>query len=238
MVNDLPGCLWLRLWVSGYELQGRRRMPGQATITQHLNTLFYYLPGCSDRLFYYLPGCSWLGLSGGQGRRQLPSNKVDWYLYSMSCLDIPHFAPEDAGKSSKGARGSKGYQRRQPLASNKINGLWLVGYFCLASEEAGKSSRGGWGFQAGDGYPTMSRLFYYILAYLFLAWTWTLRERKGRAPGAAEYKAGDNFSTQQQDRLIPYTIWVTRISLILPLRMHARAPRAPGAAEVAKGGDH
>ncbi len=34
MVYDLPGCLWLGLWGGGEELQGQRRMPGQAAIAQ------------------------------------------------------------------------------------------------------------------------------------------------------------------------------------------------------------
>ncbi len=85
-----------------------------------------------------LPGCLWLGLWGGgeelQGQQRMPTHATITQqqdrlipVYSMSCLvTIPHFAPEDAGKSSKGARGSKGCQRRKSLASNKMNGLWLA----------------------------------------------------------------------------------------------------------------
>ncbi len=118
MVNDLPGCLWLRLWGSGDELQGRQRMPGQVT-------------DCSITCLR-VPG---LGLSGGREGLQAQqmmlkqaaiTQQQDWLVYSMSYKDISHFAPEDAGKSFKGTRGRKGCQRRQPLASNKINGLLLA----------------------------------------------------------------------------------------------------------------
>ncbi len=77
----------------------------------------------------------------------------------------------------------------------------------MASERQRRAPGAAPDSRAGDDYPTMSRLFYYILACLFLALTWPLRAWQGRALGAAEDdKAGDNFSTQQRDRLVPYTI--------------------------------
>jgi hypothetical protein len=63
----------------------------------------------------------------------------------------------------------------------------------LASEEAGKSSRGGRGCQGRRHSPSnkIDCLFFYILAWVFLPWA--LR-RQERAPGAAEEaKAGENY---------------------------------------------
>jgi hypothetical protein len=80
------------------------------------------------------------------------TQKQDRLVYSMSCQDIPHFAPEDAPRAPEEAEVPEEKTIVQQQDKRTVTCLGVPGF---ASEEAGRDQRVAEDARAGGHYPTM-----------------------------------------------------------------------------------